>query len=234
MPVTRQPIDYPAAAEQLLAVLAARAEKFRAQNNADALEILHRRPVEEKTGYRFEIPAARLARLVFGEQAIHWTHETRRRRIRETVVLARRRLTLDQASAQIAADGAGYWIATDAPTLARYAALRRRRAIASLVAAAQVKPNISAAAGQLPLTLTAETKPPFGETPAPLTPPITSAPETKGSFRETPVDYPTTPVHYHSPAPVLALLSTPTVPVSPSAADSSPLSTPVSGPREGF
>jgi len=133
------PIDWPAAAEQLLAVLSGVA----ARGTDDP----------QKAGWRCgahrPILASVLCRLVFGDQRYrHWDHESRRRRIRDAVVLMRKRLTADRSEVQICADGSGYWLSSDPATLARYAALRRRHAIAELVSAKDIKPNIAAAGGQ--------------------------------------------------------------------------------------
>ncbi|MEI8195005.1 MAG: hypothetical protein WCI73_03765 [Phycisphaerae bacterium] len=63
----RSSIDYQAAATRLLVVLCAFAQKHP----------------------NTPIPAARLARPVFGELAVNWQHETRRRRIRDAATIAR-------------------------------------------------------------------------------------------------------------------------------------------------
>jgi hypothetical protein len=96
------------------------------------------------------VAAATLARLVFGFDLYKdWSHETRRRRIRDTAVVARQLLARDQATAQIAADGRGYWLTGSAAELAAYAARRKRHGLAHLAAAAhQVKPTLAPAAGQ--------------------------------------------------------------------------------------
>ena len=137
---TRQPIDYAAAAEQLLAVLSAVA----ARGAVDA--------EGKKSGIHHPALAVTLARAVFGPQSLPWTHETSRRRIRQTATFARERLAFDESPAQIAADGHGYWLTSDPAALVRYAALRRR-ALAVLSAAADLKPNIAAASGQQKLPL---------------------------------------------------------------------------------
>ena len=136
---TRKSIDYAAAAEQLLAVLAGAS---RLANTDPALTV--ERP----------LAAATLARLVFGfAVSSSWTHETRRRRIRDTAVVARQLLARDQASAQICADTVhGYWLASDPAQIAAYAARRRRAGLTHLAAAAhQVTPTLAPAAGQTSL-----------------------------------------------------------------------------------
>jgi hypothetical protein len=121
-------IDYEAAAEQLLAVLSERAATAGVGGSP--------------------IAAAELCVQVFGEQAGHWSHETRRRRIRDTAKLAREQLAAAKAGAQVLANGQGYWIDTDPATIAHYAAKRRSQGLQDLAIASQVKGNVAPAAGQ--------------------------------------------------------------------------------------
>jgi hypothetical protein len=121
-------IDYEAAAEQLLAVLSERAATAGVGGSP--------------------IGAADLCLQVFGSQADHWSHETRRRRIRDTAKLAREQLAAARVGAQVLANGQGYWIDTEPATIAHYAANRRSQGLQDLAAASQVKGNVAPAAGQ--------------------------------------------------------------------------------------
>ena len=137
-PLTECSADELAAAEQVLAVLAA---VSRLSNQDPGLAVA--RP----------IGAAVLARLIFGAAACAaWGHETRRRRARESVAIARLILVRDQAPAQICASTAGkfagYWLESDPATLARYAATRRRHGLGALKAASQIKASLGPAGGQ--------------------------------------------------------------------------------------
>ena len=177
----RRAIDYQAAAEQLIAVLAAVARKANTDPAVDAV-----RPVG----------AATLARLVFGFDLYKdWSHETRRRRIRDTAVVARQLLARDQATAQIAADGRGYWLTGSAAELAAYAARRKRHGLAHLAAAAhQVKPTILPAAGQLhldPQHSAPSTQHPHGSSPMAHGPSPTPAAGQTSFFSGDPSDAPT-------------------------------------------
>jgi hypothetical protein len=182
---TRKSIDYQAAAEQLVAVLAAVARR-ELENQKSKIETPSPRP----------IAAATLARLVFGfELCRDWSHETRRRRIRDTAVVARQLLARDQATAQIAADGRGYWLTGSPSELAAYAARRKRHGLAHLAAAAhQVKPTILPAAGQLhldPQHSAPSTQHPHGSSPMAHGPSPTPAAGQTSFFSGDPSDAPT-------------------------------------------
>jgi len=165
----REKIDWNAAVEQLLAVLASIARS--AQADADspgspisgsALSVLRSassrpEPVEgipqssSLTAYR-PTPAVQLARLVFGsERWRRWDHETRRRRVRDAVDLARKSLRQLRSNVIIRADRDGYWLESDPAGIALYAALRRRHGLQAMKAASNVKPNLAAAQGQTEL-----------------------------------------------------------------------------------
>jgi len=132
----RKLIDYEAAAQRLLVALCFFARKY------------PKRP----------IPSGHLARPVFGDLALGWQHETRRRRIRDAAVVARQILAGRNADlnhlgdpaapAQIAADGRGYWFTGDPVTMAWYADHRRKRALQQLAAVRESKPAQAEAAGQ--------------------------------------------------------------------------------------
>jgi hypothetical protein len=126
-------IDYEAASARLLVVLSVRA---------------HRHPGEP-------MPSCRLCLPVFGQHALKWSHETRRRRIRDVVALARdqirQRLVAHMAGMAISANGEGYWLTGTAQSIAYYAAQRRRVALRQLAAASGLKPAIAEAGGQATL-----------------------------------------------------------------------------------
>jgi hypothetical protein len=117
------PIDYEAAAERLLVALSFIGRK------------LPNRPV----------PAVQLCAHVFArELRQHWSHETRRRRIRDAAAVARRLLAGQMGASpgnnglELVADGHGYWLTGDAQMISWYAGQRRRRGIGELVQAKQV------------------------------------------------------------------------------------------------
>lgn len=123
-----EPIDYAAAADRLIDVLGACATRLGA------------RPM----------PAVNLARHVFRDQFRNWTHETRRRRIRDTVQIAREALRLSDNTVELVANGEGYWLAGDAGSIRFYAARRRRHGLQQFARAAQVmrSPAAVSASGQ--------------------------------------------------------------------------------------
>jgi hypothetical protein len=138
-------IDYPAAAEQLIAILA-----LRVQEQADRLI------AEIATGSKITrpkpMPAVELFAELFGDKLSHLQHETKRRRIREIALVAREQLVASGAGRTVAADGGGYWLECDPARIAAYAAKRKRDGLAHLAAAAhQVKPTLTPAAGQTSL-----------------------------------------------------------------------------------
>jgi hypothetical protein len=119
-------IDLPAAAERLLVALSFIASK------------LKDRPV----------PAIQLCAHVFDRKAREeWSHETRRRRVRDVVKEARNILRTRNQGAEIAADGRGYWITKDAGVITWYASQRRRQGLQDLAAGKQAADAV-ANAGQ--------------------------------------------------------------------------------------
>ena len=85
------------------------------------------------------VPAAKLCGHAFSyDLRRHWTRETRRRRIRDAMIVARRILQERGRRAAIAGSGRGYWLTGDSMEIAWYAAQRRRRGLANLAAASRV------------------------------------------------------------------------------------------------
>jgi len=133
MECTNRPlIDYEQAAERLLVALSFIARK------------LPGRPV----------PAAQLCVHAFDlEVRRPWSHETRRRRVRDAVVVARKQLAertrgmFCTVPNTIAANGEGYWITAEAAVIKWYAERRRRRGLGELVQASKTKQTL-ANAGQ--------------------------------------------------------------------------------------
>ena len=54
---------------------------------------------------------------VFGTAARHWSHETRRRRIRDAVTVARSQIQSNDQKIQIVANGQGSWLTGDTDVL---------------------------------------------------------------------------------------------------------------------
>lgn len=91
------------------------------------------------------VPAVQLCSHTFPlESRKHWSHETKRRRVREAVVFARQRIAARQEALIIAANGEGYWITGDAGVMAWYAQRRRRRGLTDLAAGGQAKRAVAA------------------------------------------------------------------------------------------
>ena len=98
------------------------------------------------------IPAVRLVRCCFDQEIRrHWQHESCRRRVRETVIEARKLLaqqataaTPAVAGATLVANGEGYWITGDRQIIAWYASKRRRHGLSDLAAASQAKKQLGA------------------------------------------------------------------------------------------
>jgi hypothetical protein len=99
------------------------------------------------------IPAVRLARLAFDTAAQPWGHETKRRRIREAVTVARTLLRQRQQKVELVANTAGYWLTGDSDILFWYASKRRHRGLSELAASSKVThgPALSASKGQAEL-----------------------------------------------------------------------------------
>jgi hypothetical protein len=121
--IKKMHIDYPAATGRLLNALAFIARK------------LPNHPV----------PASQLCMHVFDKAAREtWSHETRRRRVRDAVVFARRQLAdfsaLDFSDGKrtLAGNGQGYWLSADANVIRWYADRRRKRALHELAAMAKL------------------------------------------------------------------------------------------------
>ena len=110
-------IDYQAAAERLLVALSTIGLKRSAM----------------------PIPSGRLAGPVFGTAARHWSHETRRRRIRDAVTVARSQIQSNDQKIQIVANGQGYWLTGDTDVLLWYASKRRHRGLGDLAAAGRTR-----------------------------------------------------------------------------------------------
>lgn len=182
-PPTPPRVDCEAAAKRLLVALCVFAKKH---------------PLEP-------IPARRLCRVAFGETSTPWSIETRRRRVREAIDLARQLLATRPYSVavaalapvpylasdaspdaftadknQIAANGQGYWFTGDIQVLRWYADQRKKSGLKALASGSRLKGNLQAAAGQNSLFGTPAESPKSGPSNASLMP---FEPPLKSEFR---------------------------------------------------
>ena len=120
----------------------------------------------DRAGRKPESPLASryLVLITFGPQICrHWSHESRRRRVRELAHVAKDILKergqyvpdyltpgtpVPPAAVQIVANTEGYWITGSLATMAAYAARRRRQGLVALKAASAAKTAMAPAQGQ--------------------------------------------------------------------------------------
>jgi hypothetical protein len=106
------------------------AENHILAERATRIEERLRRPSDE--GGEGPVSAAALASAIEGHEA--WSHETRRRRVREAVDYGR-----TQMGMRICANGEGYWMARDAQEWAAFQEAQKRGAVFKFVRIAKAK-----------------------------------------------------------------------------------------------